>query len=122
MKLPLLPCWLKLGYLYSLVTLGFSIAYVIILTEYTTNDHFWRNFNTTGGYTFLADVVNAKLRLGEHSDLDIFAPAILKDYSVPTTFIDVRLTATRRALTQPVPLETAITTYRTNTLYETSLS
>ncbi|CAK4079679.1 unnamed protein product [Aphanomyces euteiches] len=110
-----------LGYLYSIFTLACSVAYVFILTEYTTNDHFWRNYNVTGANTFLADVINAKLRLGEVGDLDIFAPASLKDYSLPTTVIDVRMSMTRRAMTQPFSLEVAVMSYRANTLFENVL-
>ncbi|KAH9159979.1 hypothetical protein LEN26_002064, partial [Aphanomyces euteiches] len=118
MKLPWLTCCSKLGYLYSIVSLGFSIAYVFLLTEYTTNDHFWRNFNSTGGYTFLADVINTKLRLGELGEFDIFSQAILKDYSLPKTYIDIRLSATRRALTHSVSFEMAVAAYRANTMFE----
>ncbi|KAG9401492.1 hypothetical protein AC1031_009353 [Aphanomyces cochlioides] len=110
-----------LGYLYSIFTLACSVAYVFILTEYTTNDHFWRNYNVTGANTFLADVINAKLRLGEVGDLDIFAPASLKDDSLPTTVIDVRMSMTRRAMTQPFSLEVAVMSYRANTLFENVL-
>ncbi|KAF0739803.1 hypothetical protein Ae201684_004689 [Aphanomyces euteiches] len=118
MNLPWLTCCSKLGYLYSIVSLGFSIVYVFILTEYTTNDHFWRNFNSTGGYTFLADVVNTKLRLGELGEFDIFSQAILKDYSLPKTYTDIRLSATRRALTHSVSFEMAVAAYRANTMFE----
>ncbi|KAG9401459.1 hypothetical protein AC1031_009324 [Aphanomyces cochlioides] len=118
MKPPWLTYCSKLGYLYAIVSLGFSIAYVFIFTEYTTNDHFWPNFNSTGGYTFLADVINAKLRLGELGEFDIFSEAILKDYSLPKTYIDIRLSATRRALTHSVSFEMAVAAYRANTMFE----
>ncbi|KAH9134713.1 hypothetical protein AeRB84_019590 [Aphanomyces euteiches] len=114
----LLSRWSALSYLYLLFTTGCGIAYVTLLAEYTTNDHWWRGLNTTGGQTFLADVFNTKLTSYQFGEFDLAAEFIPKDYSTPATFIDVRPTEARRLMLAPIPLDVAITTIRANSLYE----
>ncbi|KAH9108914.1 hypothetical protein LEN26_001320 [Aphanomyces euteiches] len=114
----LLSRWSALSYLYLLFTTGCGIAYVTLLAEYTTNDHWWRGLNTTGGQTFLADVFNTKLTSYQFGEFDLAAEFISKDYSTPATFIDVRPTEARRLMLAPIPLDVAITTIRANSLYE----
>ncbi|RHZ34548.1 hypothetical protein DYB31_012837, partial [Aphanomyces astaci] len=89
-----------------------------LLTEYTTNDYWWRQFNTSGGQTFVADIFNAKINLGQSGPFDLYQSPILKNYGDTTTFIDMPPTAARRHLMSAVPLEKAVMTIRQNSLYE----
>ncbi|KAF0708758.1 hypothetical protein As57867_006209, partial [Aphanomyces stellatus] len=115
--------WVAAGMAYLLFSLTCSILYLTILIESLTNDFWWRQFNTTGGQTFLADVFNAHLIGGSFPNtevLDLFghSAANLKDYSASTTFIDMREPTARQWLLHPIPLDLAVTTLRANSLYE----
>ncbi|KAH9056181.1 hypothetical protein Ae201684P_021918 [Aphanomyces euteiches] len=106
------------SYAYLFFTIGCSIGFVLLISEYTTNDHWWREFNTTGGHTFVADVFNTRINMGQLGDFDLFASSLPKDYSTPNTFIDMRPTSVRKILLSSIPLEKVVTTIRTNGLYE----
>ncbi|KAF0720110.1 Aste57867_552 [Aphanomyces stellatus] len=114
-------CYVVLGLLYLVLSLACSCTYVTILAESLTNDYWWRQFNTTGAHTFLADVFSARLSRGVHTNatsLDLFSIANFKDYSQPVSFVDLRETAVRRWLLRPLPLKLAVETVRANSLYE----
>ncbi|KAG9406929.1 hypothetical protein AC1031_003254 [Aphanomyces cochlioides] len=106
-----------LSYAYLFFTISCGIGFVVLLSEYTTNDHWWREFNTTGSHTFLADVFNSKLNLRQHGDFDLFDSSLPKDYSA-STFIDMHPTATRQILLGLISSEQAVSTIRANSLYE----
>ncbi|CAK4693451.1 unnamed protein product, partial [Aphanomyces euteiches] len=106
------------SYAYLFFTIACSIGFVLLISEYTTNDHWWREFNTTGGHTFVADVFNTRINMGQLDDFDLFASSLPKDYSTPNTFIDMRPTSVRKILLSSIPLEKVVTTIRTNGLYE----
>ncbi|KAF0688421.1 Aste57867_19937 [Aphanomyces stellatus] len=97
-----LPCRLEtaVGILYAVATAIGTVIYLIILAPNVSNDHLWQNMNTTGVQTFLGDLYNTKVTTGADGRLDLFASsaAIRKDYSLPTTFIDVRPAAARAVL------------------------
>ncbi|CAK4635308.1 unnamed protein product, partial [Aphanomyces euteiches] len=102
------------SYAYLFFTIACSIGFVLLISEYTTNDHWWREFNTTGGHTFVADVFNTRINMGQLDDFDLFASSLPKDYSTPNTFIDMRPTSVRKILLSSIPLEKVVTTIRTN--------
>ncbi|KAH9192358.1 hypothetical protein AeNC1_005672, partial [Aphanomyces euteiches] len=106
------------GVVYLIFTLGCSIGYLFLLAEVTTNDYWWREFNSTGGQTFLADVFNARTNFGQLGDFDLMAAVLRKNYSGSKTSIDLRPVITRRLLLSPIPLDVAVKTIRANTLYE----
>ncbi|KAF0730430.1 hypothetical protein Ae201684P_021757 [Aphanomyces euteiches] len=106
-----------LSYAYLFFTISCGIGFVVLLSEYTSNDHWWREFNTTGSHTFLADVFNSKLNQRQHGDFDLFDSSLPKDYSA-STFIDMRPTATRQILLGLISFEQAVSTIRANSLYE----
>ncbi|KAF0720039.1 Aste57867_618 [Aphanomyces stellatus] len=116
--------WVSAGLLYLVGTLACGVVYLTILVENLANDFWWRQFNTTGGQTFLADVFNARLSQGLHRNattVDLLADdmaATGKDYSTSLTFIDMRETSARQWMLQPLPLDMAVTTIRANSLYE----
>ncbi|RHY49126.1 hypothetical protein DYB34_011185, partial [Aphanomyces astaci] len=110
--------WVPLGFAYVAFSLGCNVGYMALLTEYTTNDYWWRQFNTSGGQTFVADIFNAKINLGQSGPFDLYQSPILKNYGDTTTFIDMPPTAARRHLMSAVPLEKAVMTIRQNSLYE----
>ncbi|KAF0720111.1 Aste57867_553 [Aphanomyces stellatus] len=113
--------YVGLGLVYLLFSFVCSVLYLTILAENATNDFWWRQFNTTGGQTFLADIVNAHLILGldeNATTLNLFSTANLKDYSQPSTFVDMRETAVRKWLLRPLSLKLAVETVRANSLYE----
>ncbi|RHY34890.1 hypothetical protein DYB32_000579 [Aphanomyces invadans] len=112
-----LPC---AGTIYLLCTVGTSFAYLIVLVEYVSNDFWWREFNTTGGQTYLADLFNAKLILDVSGPFDMFdsESAMLGNYSAINTFVNMRAVAARRWMLEPLPLDVAVTTLRKNSLYE----
>ncbi|RHY64487.1 hypothetical protein DYB30_001979 [Aphanomyces astaci] len=114
-----LPC---AGTLYLAGTVGTSLAYLTVLVEYVANDFWWREFNTTGGQTYVADVFNAKLILGrsDRQSVDLLdaSAAMLYDYSATNTFVHIRPVAARRWLLDALPLDVAVTTIRKNSLYE----
>ncbi|KAF0720108.1 Aste57867_550 [Aphanomyces stellatus] len=117
------PVWAAAGIAYLLFSLLSSAFYLTILTQSLTNDFWWRQFNTTGGQTFLADVFNMHLMVGVHENattLDLFAesPMNEKDYAASTTLIDVREPAARQWLLRPMSLDVAVKTIRANSLYE----
>ncbi|KAG9400120.1 hypothetical protein AC1031_011030 [Aphanomyces cochlioides] len=107
-----------LGYVYLTFTLCCSIGYLFLLIEVTKNDHWWREFNTTGAQTFLADVFNSKLHLGQYGSLNLFDVALPKDYSTGKTFVDIQPSVARRLLLDDLPLDVAIQTIRANSLFE----
>ncbi|KAF0720031.1 Aste57867_610 [Aphanomyces stellatus] len=116
--------WVSAGLLYLVGSLACGVVYLTILVENLANDFWWRQFNTTGGQTFLADVFNARLSQGLHGNataVDLFTnefAATGKDYSTSLTFVDMRETSARQWMLQPLPLDMAVTTIRANSLYE----
>ncbi|KAF0726615.1 hypothetical protein Ae201684_015236 [Aphanomyces euteiches] len=94
--------------------------YLTILDANMTNDFWWRQFNTTGGQTFLSDLFNSRLIMNKSGDFNFCedSSTVLKDYSVPTTFIDVRPSVARRILFDAFPLDVAVNTIRKNSFYE----
>ncbi|CAK4187628.1 unnamed protein product, partial [Aphanomyces euteiches] len=103
------------GFLYLIFTVTCSVVFLFVLFPTTRNDHWWPGFNTSGTQTFLSDVFNAKLIAGESGEFSLLDLSREKDYSVPTTFIDMRRVSARRLLLLPIPLETAIQVLRRNT-------
>ncbi|KAH9108913.1 hypothetical protein AeMF1_015956 [Aphanomyces euteiches] len=106
------------GYVYLLFTMACSFGFLLVLSEYTTNDHLWRGFNNTGGQTFLADVINTRLLLGQFGPFDIYDSFIAKDYSTSGSTIDMRPIAARQIMLAATSLESAISALRANSLYE----
>ncbi|KAH9079990.1 hypothetical protein Ae201684P_020570 [Aphanomyces euteiches] len=108
------------GYLYLLGSLFCNIMYLTILSDSVNNDFWWRQFNTTGGQTFLSDLIASRLILGQSGAFSLFneSAIVAKDYSQANVNVDLRPTAARRLMLAPFSLETAIKTIRKNTLYE----
>ncbi|KDO35151.1 hypothetical protein SPRG_01218 [Saprolegnia parasitica CBS 223.65] len=107
------------GYLYLVWTLSTSAWYLAILGPSATNDHWWPKFATRTTQTFLGDVFNAQLRLGQAGEFPLCSDrfSIAKSYSTPATFMDVDPASPRRILqSSALPMETAIAVMRTNTL------
>ncbi|KAF0717924.1 Aste57867_2013 [Aphanomyces stellatus] len=112
-----------IGFVYLLLSFACSLAYLTTLVQSLTNDFWWRDFNTTGAHTFLADVFNAHLAQGLYGDavaLNLFgdSTAKRKDYSAAVTYIAMREPAARQWMLQPFPLDVAVKTLRANSLYE----
>ncbi|KAG9397889.1 hypothetical protein AC1031_016479 [Aphanomyces cochlioides] len=108
------------GYLYLLGSLFCNIMYLTILSDSVNNDFWWRQFNTTGGQTFLSDLIVSRLILGQSGAFSLFneSATVAKDYSQANVNVDLRPTAARRLMLAPFSLETAIKTIRKNSLYE----
>ncbi|ETV96418.1 hypothetical protein H310_10564 [Aphanomyces invadans] len=112
------------GFAYLAITLALSARFVVTLGEYTTNDFYWANFNTTGMQSFLADLCNAKLPLVYVPTLIDFnrSMAIPKDYSGANTRVVVSPARARSFLLQSIPLDQIIpalqaTPFAINLLY-----
>ncbi|RHY26685.1 hypothetical protein DYB32_007367 [Aphanomyces invadans] len=112
------------GFAYLAITLALSARFVVTLGEYTTNDFYWANFNTTGMQSFLADLCNAKLPLVYVPTLIDFnrSMAIPKDYSGANTRVVVSPARARSFLLQSIPHDQIIpalqaTPFAINLLY-----
>ncbi|KAF0688430.1 Aste57867_19946 [Aphanomyces stellatus] len=105
---------IAMGFLYVVATSIGTILYLVVLAPSISNDNLWPNMNTTGVQTFLGDLYNAKLTTGAAGPLDLFASTavVRKDYSTPTTYIDMRPAAARAVLLSKLPLETTIQVFR----------
>ncbi|RHY33469.1 hypothetical protein DYB32_001621 [Aphanomyces invadans] len=114
--------WVPLGFVYVAFSVGCSLAYTALLAEYTTNDYWWRQFNTTGGQTFIADLFNDMITLRQLGAFDLYDVARLSAYDDRVTFIDMPATAARRLVMTAIPLEKALATIRQNSLYENAYS
>ncbi|EQC41118.1 hypothetical protein SDRG_01097 [Saprolegnia diclina VS20] len=107
------------GYLYLAWTLSTSAWYLAILDPSATNDHWWPSFATRTTQTFLGDVFNAQLRLGQTGAFSLCSDrfSMAKSYAAPATFMDVDPASPRRILQSTTSsMETAIAVMRTNTL------
>ncbi|KAF0688425.1 Aste57867_19941 [Aphanomyces stellatus] len=109
-----------LCFLYVFATGIATVIYLVILAPNVSNDNLWYNMNTTGIQTFLGDLYNLKLSLGEQGPLDLFATSavVRKDYSVTTTFISMRPASARAQLLSRLPLIQTIQVMRAVPLSE----
>ncbi|KAH9116037.1 hypothetical protein AeMF1_010007 [Aphanomyces euteiches] len=107
--------WTLFGILYLVFTTLCSWWYLGLIFPHLENDFWWRGYNTTGTQTFISDVFNAKLIVNcQSGPFSIIGASYEKKYSSATTFIDMRRTAARRLLLQPLPPRQAIEIMRAN--------
>ncbi|KAF0723255.1 hypothetical protein AaE_009893 [Aphanomyces astaci] len=99
-----------LGYSYMLLSLGCSFYYMHIVTPYLANDMRLREFNQSGGLSFLVDLANSHWVLPtlNATAWDITHTAFVKDYSSDATRLTNQPAYARRMLLEDTRLEAAI--------------
>ncbi|OQR81450.1 hypothetical protein THRCLA_11719 [Thraustotheca clavata] len=96
--------YLVFGFFYLSCTLMGNVFYLNIAQHNMANDYFWAGFNTTGGYTFLANFFNHQLVISSNQNIALDSNTYIdynQQYNDDVSTIYWPASAARQALHDP---------------------